>query len=83
MLRDARDMVAAILASAHLLNADNMAAAASLLVGPCAAAGGRGLGQYPRGQAALRQGALRWFQSQSPDAANYMQGMKISVLTWG
>lgn len=74
LLRDARDMVAALLASAHMLDDDNMSAAASLLVGPCAAAGGRGLSQYSRGQAALRQGALRWFQSQAPDAASYMQG---------
>eukprot|EP00878_Enallax_costatus_P046108 GHUV01055707.1.p1 GENE.GHUV01055707.1~~GHUV01055707.1.p1 ORF type:complete len:493 (+),score=162.63 GHUV01055707.1:465-1943(+) len=79
LLRDARDMVAAILASAHLLDADNMAAAASLLVGPCAAAGGQGLAQYSRGQAALRQGALRWFQSQSPDAANYMIGNQFTA----
>src|SRR5690348_16792280 len=73
-------MVTAILASAHLLDADNMAAAASLLVGPCAAAGGRGLAEYPRGQAALRQGAVSWFQSQAPDSSNYLIGMAAAGL---
>ena len=68
-------VVAALLASSPLLSPHNMAAAAALLAGPCAAAGGCGFAGYPKGCAALRQGALRWFVSQAAEAAVFVKGM--------
>jgi hypothetical protein len=79
LLRDSRDVVAALLASASLLSPTNMAAAAELLAGPCAAAGGTGFAGYAKGQAALSQGALRWFVSQAPEAAAFVQGELAAV----
>jgi hypothetical protein len=81
-LRDSREIVAALLASSTLLSPANMAAAAELLAGPCAAAGGTGFAGYAKGQAALRQGALRWFVSQASEAAAFVQG-EVALLCLG